>query len=125
MTDDSKPSMMLWLDDHRGVYIPRDFANSFIDRDKHVSGVSAEDWAILELGPDYENEEGVTVSNEPYWDTWTDVCDDAIVTNTDGAKFRLYQDGALWLIPEGMQWNDETDSFDYPEDRETDETSED
>jgi hypothetical protein len=27
---------MLWLDDHRGVYIPRDFASSFADRKGHL-----------------------------------------------------------------------------------------
>lgn len=102
-----KPDMMLWLDDHRGVYIPRDFANCFNDRAKHVSGVSNEDWQILESGPD----------NEQYWEAWNDVCDNAIVTDENGVKFRLYQDGALWLIPEGMEWNDDTESFDYPEDR--------
>ena len=65
--------MLLWLSDARGVYIPRDFANSFADRAKTVSGVSDEDWTILERGPDYEDETGQTVCNESYWDagpTW-------------------------------------------------------
>jgi hypothetical protein len=30
----------------------------------------------------------------------------------------LYQDGDLWLIPEGMQWNDETGFFEWPEETE-------
>jgi hypothetical protein len=45
----TKPETLLWLNDSRGVYIPRDFANCFVNRDKHVSGVSAEDWTILKL----------------------------------------------------------------------------
>lgn len=106
----AKPDMILWLDDHRGVYIPRDFANSFVDRSKHVSGVSEKDWQILEAGPDQES----------YWDVWTDVCDNAIVTDNKGVKFRLYQDGALWLIPDGMEYNDETDTFDWPSEDEDD-----
>jgi hypothetical protein len=99
----NKPDSLLWLDDHRGIYIPRDFAKSFADRDSVVSGVSAEDWAILESGPD----------NESYWECWADVERDAIVT-IDGTQYRLHQDGALWLIPDGMEHNEESDSFEYP-----------
>lgn len=48
----TKPDMLLWLSDARGVYIPRDFAMSFADRAKSVTGVSDEDWETLEKGPD-------------------------------------------------------------------------
>lgn len=99
-----KPEMMLWLSDARGVYIPRDFANSFEDRANHVDGVTEEQWAILEQGPDAEW----------YWDTWSDVLDSAVVTDEGGAKFSLHQDGDLWLIPHGMVWNDETEGFAWP-----------
>jgi hypothetical protein len=44
---------MLWLNDALGVYILRDFANSFADRAKSVTGVDAETWTILESGPDH------------------------------------------------------------------------
>ncbi len=108
----AKPDMLLWLNDSRGVYIPRDFAKSFAERDKHVQGVDAEQWAILEQGPE-------SCSNESYWDVWTEVLDSATVTDNNGVKFTLHQDGDLWLIPEGMEWNDDTESFDYPEDRAT------
>ena len=50
----AKLNMLLWLLDARGIYIPRDFATSFADRSKSVSGVDAEQWAILENGPDEE-----------------------------------------------------------------------
>ena len=49
-----KPEPLLWLSDARGIYIPRDFASSFADRAKSVSGVTDEDWAILEEGPDHD-----------------------------------------------------------------------
>jgi hypothetical protein len=104
----SRPEMMLWLDDHRGVYIPRDFANSFRDRAKDVAGVTADDWTVLEAGPDHEC----------YWDVWSDVLDCATVTDENGVIYRLHQDGALWLVPEGMEWNDATDMYDWPDDRE-------
>lgn len=104
-----KPEPMLWLDDHRGRYIPRDFAQSFISRDLHVTGVSSDGWQILERGPDDES------TGEQYWDAWFDVEQNAIVT-IEGVKYSLYQDGALWLIPEGMEWDDKTEGFIWPDD---------
>ena len=102
-----KPDMLLWLDSNRGVYIPRDFARSFADRDASVSGVTSEQWAILEQGPD-------SPSNESYWDVWSEVLDSAIVTDEKGVKYRVYQDGDCWLIPEGMAYNEKTDTFEWP-----------
>jgi hypothetical protein len=106
----TKPDMMLWFSDARGIFIPRDFANCFIDgftRDKHVTGVSAEDWAILEAGPD----------DESYWDVWAHVLDNAKMTDENGAEFTLHQDGDLWLIPIGMEWDDEAGTFNWPQER--------
>jgi hypothetical protein len=103
-----RPDMMLWLDDHRGVYIPRDFANSFADRAKSVSGVKDKDWLILEAGPDHEL----------YWDTWNEVSDCARVTDENGVVYTVYQDGACWLVPEGMEWSEEENGFVWPEDEE-------
>jgi hypothetical protein len=80
----------LFLDDHRGVYIPRDFALE-VKRDC-VSGVTEEQWAILEAGPDHEW----------YWDTWSEVEQNATVTDPeDGTVFHLCQNGPLWLVPSG------------------------
>ena len=104
MTMTHKPEMMLWLSDARGQYIPRDFATSFADRSKTVQGVSEEDWAVLEAGPDHEW----------YWDVWTDVCDHAVITDEHGHKFTVYQDGDCWLIPEGMEYDEHTESFAWP-----------
>jgi hypothetical protein len=103
-TQKPTPDIILWLTDARGIYIPRDFATSFTDRDRDVTGVSAEDWAILE-NPDHEH----------YDDTWSDVLDKAIVTDLDGVRYRLHQDGDLWLVPEGMEWLDDKEVFAWPE----------
>jgi hypothetical protein len=80
----------LFLDDHRGIYIPRDFAASVVR--ERVVGVTDESYAYL-----------ADPSSESYWDAWQEVCDKATLTGTDGTIYHLYQDGALWLVPAGME----------------------
>lgn len=104
----SKPEIILLLSDARGVYIPRDFARC-IKRDA-VTNVSAEDWEALECGP--------TPENESYWDTWDAVCNNAVITDEGGQNWFVHQDGDCWLIPEGMEWSDETATFEWPADDE-------
>jgi len=99
-----KPDTILYLDDHRGIYIPREFAKE--TKHECVQGVSDEDWAILEAGPEHEL----------YWDTWDGVCSDAKITDPiDGTVYFIHQDGACWLIPEGMEWDEQTEVFRWPE----------
>jgi hypothetical protein len=105
----NKPEPMLWLNDGRGVYIPRDFANSFADRAKSVTGVDAETWTILESGPDHEW----------YWVAWEDVENDAIITDENGVKFRVYNDSDCWLIPVDMEWSEEEGFFVWPDESES------
>lgn len=100
-----KPQMMLWLAEARGIYIPRDFAESFNDRAASVAGVTDEQWAVLEAGPDHEH----------YWDVWMEVCDNAIVTDKCNVQYRVEQNGDCWLVPIGMIWNDEKDTYEWPE----------
>lgn len=99
--------MILWLNDARGMYLPRDFANSFADRAKTVAGVSDDDWAILEAGPDHEL----------YWDVWSDVCDHALITDDKGVQYRINQDGDCWLVPVGMEWDDKADTYVWPKEQ--------
>jgi hypothetical protein len=51
---------------------------------------SDDDLDQLAMGPD---------SCEHYWDIWTDVLDNTTLTDSDGQKWQLYQDGDLWLVP--------------------------
>jgi hypothetical protein len=99
----SKLEPLLWLSDARGIYIPRDFAESFNDRAKCVSGVTDEQWAVLEAGPDHEQ----------FWDVWQEVCDDAVVTDEDGNRYYVEQDGDCWLVPVGMFWDDEKEAYEW------------
>jgi hypothetical protein len=108
----TKPDMQLWLSDARGVYIPRDFAKCFIDRDtrdRHVKHVDAEYWATLEYGPEHEY----------YWETWDSVLNNARVVDENGVEFSLYQDGDLWLVPVGMEWDEDTETYVWPNEDET------
>lgn len=78
----------LFCDSHHGIYVPQYFAQN-IKRDM-VEGVSAEDYAVLEKGPDHEH----------YWDAWADVLDNASVSDPVKGKCHLHQDGDLWIVPE-------------------------
>jgi len=110
-----------FLDSARGIYIPRDFARS-IRRDC-IAGVKPEDLDYLAKGPDdclddpdEPLAEGETWRGEFYWDTWTDVCDNAIVTDPEsGLKFRLHQDGDLFLVSADWEWDDNEQKFIPPE----------
>jgi hypothetical protein len=69
-----------------------------------VAGVNDEDWAILEAGPDHGN----------YWDAWDMVEQNAVITDEQGTKYTVHQDGDCWLVPDGMEWSDEHDGFVWP-----------
>jgi len=93
-----KPEPMLYADSARGIYIPQHFAET-IHRGS-IEGVAMADLSTLAAGPD----------GNSYWDTWSDILDNAVITY-GGTTYRLYQDGDLWLIPDSLTWNDETEWF--------------
>lgn len=98
-----RPEPMLWLSDARGIFIPRDFALSFAHRGRDVTGVDDADWAVLEAGPDHAD----------YWDVWADVSMDAVVAH-EGRRWRVWHDGDCWLVPEGMEWDDDAEHWRWP-----------
>ncbi len=100
-----KPEPLVWVADTHGVFIPQTFARSFNDRNKVVSGVEDSEWAILEAGPDHEE----------YWQTWQDVQDNATVT-LDEISYGIWQDGDVWLIPDGMDWDAEEQKWVWNDD---------
>lgn len=77
----------LFAGDARGIYIPKFFADNILR--KLVTGVSDEDYSILEAGPDHEY----------YWDAWADVLDNAKVNHPTLGECYLYQEGDLWIVP--------------------------
>lgn len=119
-----RPQPMCWLSDARGIYIPRDFAASFANRDKDVQFVSDDDWAILEAGPNHEW----------YWEAWSNVTDNAIVTDSTaqtiskfGApiEYVVYQDGDCLLVPVGMECNEQGAEWYWPGDETDDDEADD
>lgn len=89
---------ILFLDGNRGVYIPQQFAQ-MIDRNC-VHADTGDN--RLEMALDYLIKEGI--DGEFYWDEWTYILDNALVTNPEnGIMYRLHQDGDLWLLPEGVE----------------------
>ena len=81
--------------DRHGIYIPQYFAES-VNRDM-LSGVSDTDMNILLTGPDHEY----------YWDVWNDVEQSAILTDSNGVTYCLYQDSDLWLVPTDYEFEEE------------------
>jgi hypothetical protein len=108
-----KPEPVHWIDSAHGVYIPQAFAQSLGNdgRRKSVMNVSDEEWAVLDAGPDHEY----------YWDVWSDVEHNAEVVFPDNMTYRLHQDGDLWLIPHGMEWDHNEDWFVWPKEERYDE----
>ena len=85
---------ILYASDRHGIYIPQYFSESI--KPECLSGVSGEDMAILLAGPDHES----------YWDAWADVCDHAVLTDSNGVTFHLWQDGDLWLVPSDFEFEE-------------------
>ena len=103
MAPKNRPDVMLYLDDHRGIYIPRDFVQG--TKRECMRGISDDDIEILS-DPEHEW----------YWETWDDVLNGGTVVDpVSGVVYRLYQDGALWLIPDGMEWDDREEWYRWPE----------
>ena len=83
------------LDGARGQYLPQAFAQHY--RIGGVTGIDDAAWDILAAGPEHAQ----------YWDTWADVLDAAELRSNEGA-FTLYQDGDLFAVESGAQYDDRT-----------------
>lgn len=81
---DAEPSRELLLDESRGIYIPKKFAENFDTEEWHID---EELVAELKEGPDGEN----------YWEAWEAVLRDAWMIE-DGKKWNLEQDGDLFAV---------------------------
>lgn len=125
-----------WLDDHRGIYIPRDFANSFNEDfiQAHVEGATQNDFIVLAYGPggmlDDDTPEHIVRAyqamhpnqtpeyrGELYWNTWSDMCRDAKLyldrpnNPTSQHYWTIHQDGSCFLIRNDVEHCDRCDGW--------------
>jgi hypothetical protein len=83
---ENEKNMTLLMDESAGIYIPRNFYESF---DFAKWNLNQADFSEL-ADPDHEN----------YWDSWLDLLSMAKHTDAAGLKWTLYQDGDLWAVSE-------------------------
>ena len=76
--------VQLLLTDARGIYLPHDFAQSFVVRE---SGLD-DDMTICATNPDHQY----------YWEAWENILNEGTIEGADGKIWRLHQDGDLWAI---------------------------
>lgn len=78
----------LILDEHRGIYIPRDFASTIQHEFIKDYEKFADDLSIC-LNPDHEY----------YWEAWQNILDNMQINLMgDGVYYSLYQDGDLFAV---------------------------
>ena len=87
----------LLISDNWGIYIPKHFAENFLD----WSYIKQEDRDILESGPE----------NELYWDAWDSILSNAEYTDSNGYKWHLIQDGDLWAYCNELMTDEEYYGF--------------
>ena len=80
--------VILWSEDNRGIYIQKHFADSLNVDGFEIEGFDAEDWGIIESGPDTPD----------YWDAWNNVLQWTFTTRDTGQVYHLHQDGSLWFV---------------------------
>lgn len=91
------------LSDARGVYIPRDFVDSFSADEWDLNPYS---WAFISCmtGPDTDD----------YWQAWEQILNTAEY-HQNGHVWRLHQDGDLWAICYELMTDEEKQNFGFEE----------
>lgn len=94
------PAVILFCSDASGIYIPQRFAEEI--KKEYLFNVSDEDLNDLS-DPD----------NEYYWDTWDRVTNNALVKNSQGDDYILWQDGDLWMLCLDRMTDEERSNFGF------------
>jgi hypothetical protein len=89
----------LLLDECRGVYIPKVFAEDFELGSWHLTEADVED---LRDGPE----------SEWYWEAWDEVMARAYHLDANGNRWFLYQDGSLFAMCPELMTAEERKNFD-------------
>lgn len=91
----------LLLSDCRGIYIPRNFVQNFDLCQWHIK----EDYQDILSNP----------CNEWYWDSWSEVMNNAYFIDKSGNKWYLWQDGDLWAVCYELLTEEERTNFGFDE----------
>lgn len=104
-TIESKYSgIILFVDSHHGAYIPKVFVE-MINRD-YWQPISDYDEKILMAGPDVDD-------SCEYWEVWHKFIDGSqFLTDQDGHKWFLHQDGDVFLMCEEKMTDQEKQQWD-------------
>ena len=86
-------TITLLLEESRGVYIPQSFYERF---DFGSWNLNISDYSELSMP-----------ENAHYWDAWDDLLREAVLTDADGHRWTLYQDGDLFAVRDDHQWDEE------------------
>jgi len=81
--------IQLLISDASGIYIPQEFARSYVVQEASLDG----DMEICAAGPD----------EEYYWESWENILNHGTIMGTSGKAWTLMQDGDLWAIVEGAE----------------------
>ena len=92
--------IQLLLSDSRGIYIPQNFYQDFLNF--KTWGLLKSDFKAL------RNPE-----NESYWDNWELVLNNAKHTDKQGNVWTLWQDGDLWAICPDLMTDEEKQNFGF------------
>ena len=98
--------LLLLIGDNQGIFIPQSFAERYGDNWFLVNSDALD---IVKEGPNHPE----------YWDAWSDVLDDATLTDNNNNIWRLYQDGDLWMFCNELMTDEEYENF-FGEEREKD-----
>ena len=90
------PEPTLVLSDTHGIYIPQLWCADITEAE--CSRLSVDWWDVQQCkaGPDAEH----------YWLAWDNILRDCEFTDDKGVVWRLHQDGDLWEVADGYQWEE-------------------
>lgn len=86
--------VQLLLSDARGIYLPQDFATSFVVRESSLDDAMT----ICAAGPDHAD----------YCDAWMEILENGTVEGESGAIWCLHHDGDLFAIRADVEIDPDT-----------------
>ena len=96
MSKHCKPEPALVLADHHGIYIPQLWCAGIDQEEAELLCIDWQDVQTCQAGP----------GQGWYWEAWEAIERCASWTDQHGTTWGLYQDGDLWEVPEGYDWED-------------------